>query len=490
MRALADLYRPGLALMTDLYQLTMAAGYWKLGRAEEEAAFHLFFRKPAFGAGFTVAAGLESVVDYLKGLRFTEEDAGYLAGLKGNDGKALFEAGFLEYLKGMRFTCDVDAVPEGTVVFAHEPIVRVTGPIIQGQIIETALLNLVNFQTLIATKGARVCLAAKGQPVLEFGLRRAQGIDGGMSASRAAYIGGVAATSNVLAGKFYGIPVRGTHAHSWVMSFEEEGEAFDAYAKALPNNCTFLVDTYDTVRGVENAIRTGRQLAAGGFKLAGVRVDSGDLAGLSAKARTMLDEAGFKEAYVVGSNDLDEYVIEELVERGAGISVWGVGTALVTGGEQAALGGVYKLGAMRRPGEKTWNGCMKISEEVGKSTLPGVLGVKRYEVDGKFAGDVIYEEGEDAGMEMVDVSSPGVRTALPAGAVGRDMLVPVFRAGECVYATPGLEEIRRVVKGEIGKLPAGCLKLKDAERYAVGVSAGLEEERRVVREKGRHKEQA
>jgi nicotinate phosphoribosyltransferase len=485
MRALADLYRPGLALLTDLYQLTMAAGYWKLGRAEEEAAFHLFFRKPPFGSGFTVAAGLESVVDFLKGLRFSEDDTAYLGSLKGNNGKALFETEFLEYLRQMRFTCDVDAVPEGTVVFANEPLVRVKGPIVQAQIIETALLNLVNFQTLIATKAARVCLAAAGQPVLEFGLRRAQGIDGGLSASRAAYVGGVTATSNVLAGKLYGIPVRGTHAHSWVMSFGREDEAFEAYAKALPNNCTFLVDTYDTVKGVENAIRTGRRLAAGGFKLAGVRVDSGDLAGLSAKARAMLDEAGFKEAYVVGSNDLDEYVIQGLVEQGAGISVWGVGTALVTGGNQSALGGVYKLGAVRKAGTEVWRGCMKFSEEPGKSTFPGVLAVKRFELDGVFVGDVIYEEGEEVWRGVMDVSNPGVRTALPKGAVGRDMLVPVFRAGECVCGTPGLEEIRRRVKEGIAKLPKACLKLKGAQKYLVGVSEGLASKRNVIERENR-----
>jgi nicotinate phosphoribosyltransferase len=464
MRPLTDLYKPSLGLLTDLYQLTMAAGYWKLGRAEDEAAFHLFFRKPAFGSGFTIAAGLEAVVDYLKGFGFAKEDEAYLRTLKGNDGRALFEEGFLEYLGGLKFTCDVDAVPEGTAVFAQEPLVRVTGPIVQGQIIETVLLNLVNFQTLIATKSARVCLAAKGQPVLEFGLRRAQGIDGGLSASRAAYIGGCAATSNVMAGKFYGIPVRGTHAHSWVMSFEGEGEAFEAYAKALPNNCTFLVDTYDTVKGVENAIKTGRRLAAGGYKLAGVRVDSGDLAGLSATARAMLDEAGFKDAYVVGSNDLDEYAIQALMERGAGIGVWGVGTALVTGGTQSALGGVYKLGAVRRAGEKDWRGCMKVSEEPGKSTLPGCLRVRRFEVDGKYTGDVIYGEGEEAG-----ISSPG--------ATSHDIQVPVFRAGRCVYDPPGLEEIRGRVRREMGALPEGCLRFEGPEVYRVGISKGLAGER-------------
>src|SRR5215213_2257806 len=261
------LYGQSLSLLTDLYQLTMAYGYWKLGRGEQEAVFHLTFRKHPFAGGFTVACGLHAVIDYLRALRFDESDVGYLATLRGNDGRPLFEQGFLDYLRGMRFTCDVHAIPEGTVVFPHEPLVRVRGPILQAQIVETPLLNLINFQTLVATKSARVCLAARGEPVLEFGLRRAQGIDGGLSATRAAYVGGAAATSNLLAGKLFGIPVRGTHAHSWVMSFDDELESFEAYADAMPNNCVFLVDTYDTLHGVRHAVEVGRKLRAAGHEV-------------------------------------------------------------------------------------------------------------------------------------------------------------------------------------------------------------------------------
>jgi len=248
----------GRALLTDLYQLTMAYGYWKSGRAELEAVFHLFFRKAPFQSGFTIAAGLATAIDFLKSFHFTDADLQFLATLTGNDNQPLFEPGFLEYLRTLRFTCEVDAIPEGTVVFPNEPLLRIKGPILQCQLMETALLNLLNFQSLIATKAARVCLATRGEPVMEFGLRRAQGVDGALAASRAAYIGGCAATSNVLAGKMFGIPVRGTHAHSWVMSFDDEREAFLAYAEAMPNNCVFLVDTYDTLEGVRHAVETGK----------------------------------------------------------------------------------------------------------------------------------------------------------------------------------------------------------------------------------------
>jgi nicotinate phosphoribosyltransferase len=283
----------GTALLTDLYQLTMAYGYWKTGRAEHESVFHLFFRKPPFGGGYTIACGLEPVIEWLQNFRFAPDDLNYLATLSGNDGKPLFERAFLDYLGRLRLSLDIDAIPEGTVVFPHQPLIRVRGPILQGQLLETALLCLVNFNTLIATKAARICAAARGEPVLEFGLRRAQGMNGALDASRSAHVGGCASTSNVLAGKRYGIPVRGTHAHSWVMSFDDELEAFEAYAQAMPNNCVFLVDTYDTLDGVRHAIDVGRKLRARGHEMVGIRLDSGDLAWLSIEARKLLDDAGF-----------------------------------------------------------------------------------------------------------------------------------------------------------------------------------------------------
>ncbi|MCP4655205.1 MAG: nicotinate phosphoribosyltransferase, partial [bacterium] len=350
------------ALLTDLYQLTMACGYWKTGIAERETVFHLFFRENPFGAGFSIACGLEQVIEHLRELRFSDEDLACLADLEGNDGKALFDEGFLDYLGQLALRCDVDAVPEGTAVFPREPLLRIRGPLAQCQILETPLLTLLNFQTLIATKAARVAMAAAGDPVLEFGLRRAQGIDGGTSASRAAFVGGCAGTSNVLAGKRYGIPIKGTHAHSWVMSFASEPEAFAAYARALPNNCVFLVDTYDTLEGVRHAIAMGKWLRERGHEMVGIRLDSGDLATLSCEARKLLDAAGFPKASIVASNDLDEYEIARLKAAGAAIDLWGVGTRLATAYDQPALGGVFKLSAFREAGG-SWRPVIKLSEE-------------------------------------------------------------------------------------------------------------------------------
>ena len=293
MNTLGTLYKSSLGLLTDLYQLTMAYGYWKTGRHDQESVFHLFFRKHPFGGGFTVAAGLATVVEYLAGLRFDPEDLAYLASLQGNDEQPLFETAFLDYLAQMRLACDVHGIPEGTVVFPHEPLLRVTGPLLQAQLLETALLYIVNFQTLVATKAARVNLAARGEPVLEFGLRRAQGIDGALAASRAAYLGGCYATSNVLAGRLFGIPVRGTHAHSWVMCFDDELEAFRAYARVMPNNCVFLVDTYNTLDGVRHAIEVGKEMRQQGREMIGIRLDSGDLAWLSIEVGECLTRLAF-----------------------------------------------------------------------------------------------------------------------------------------------------------------------------------------------------
>ncbi|RYF55329.1 MAG: nicotinate phosphoribosyltransferase, partial [Cytophagaceae bacterium] len=336
------LYDTSLSLLTDLYQVTMAYGYWKSGTAEKEAVFNLYFRKNPFGGGFTVACGLANAIGYVTHFGFTKKDLRYLRTLTGSDGEPLFETAFLDYLGALKLTVDIDAMPEGTVVFPNEPLVRVRGPILQCQLLETPLLNLINFETLIATKAARLRLVADTDTLLEFGLRRAQGVDGGMTASRAAYIGGCDATSNVLAGKHYDIPVRGTHAHSWVMSFDSELEAFETYADVLPNNVTLLVDTYDTIQGVRNAIEAGQRLRERGYRLSGIRLDSGDLAYLSIEARKLLDAAGFTDTAIVASNDLDETIINSLKQQGAKITVWGVGTKLVTAYDQPALGGVYK----------------------------------------------------------------------------------------------------------------------------------------------------
>ena len=465
-------------LLTDLYQLTMAAGYWKCGKAEKEAVFHLFFRKLPFGGGYAVAAGLGDVVEWLKGFRFSKGELEYLATIPGRDGKPLFESGFLDYLSQMTWRCDVDAIPEGTVVFPHEPLIRVRGPLVQVQLVETALLNIVNFQTLIATKAARVCEAAQGEPVLEFGLRRAQGPDGAVIASRAAFIGGAAATSNVLAGMIHGIPVRGTHAHSWVMSFDTEMEAFEAYADAMPNNCVFLVDTYDTLEGVRHAVEVGKQLRERGQELAGVRLDSGDLAWLSIEARRILDEGGFPDAFIVASNDLDEHLIESLKHQGAKISVWGVGTQMVTGGAQSALGGVYKLGAIRNDAGE-WEPKVKLSEQAIKVSNPGVQQVRRFTLDGEFRGDAIYDEasGCPTPVEITHPSDPTRTKTMPDGASHEDLLQPVYRGGELVAESPALTQIQKRTREQLTHLHATVKRLQHPHEYPAGVERTLHEQK-------------
>src|SRR5881409_3683414 len=379
------------ALTTDLYEVTMAYGYWKAGVSDYEAAFHVTFRKNPFGGQFTVACGLATAIDFLRTFHFTETEIDYLASQRGNDGKALFDSGFLDYLRNLRLSCDIDAPSEGTLVFPNEPLIRVCGPIIECQLLETALLNILNFQSLIATKAARVCLAAENDAVIEFGLRRAQGFDGGLSSARAAFIGGCAGTSNLQAGQQYEIPVSGTQAHSWIMFFENEREAFKRYAEAMPNNCIFLVDTYNSIEGIRHAIEIGSELRRQGHEMIGVRLDSGDGVALSIKARRMLDKAGFANAKIVGSGNLDEYMITDLKQRGAKIDVWGVGTKLATGQPDAALGVIYKLGAIRRPGGE-WQYRIKLSEESAKTSVPSSLQVRRFlRPDGRFIADTIYE---------------------------------------------------------------------------------------------------
>ncbi|HTN53054.1 MAG TPA: nicotinate phosphoribosyltransferase, partial [Anaeromyxobacter sp.] len=420
----SQLYRPSLALLTDFYELTMAYAAWKGGAARKQASFTLSFRSNPFHGGFTVAAGLEHAMDLVEHLRFADEDLAYLGAQRGADGAPLFEPAFLEALRTLEADVDVDAMPEGTVVFPQEPLIRVSGPVIPCMLLETPLLAILNFQTLIATKAARVCLAARGEPVLEFGLRRAQGIDGGLSASRAAYLGGCAATSNTLAGRLYGIPVKGTHAHSWVMLHGDEREAFLSYARALPANCVFLVDTYGTLDGVRHAIEAGRWLRERGHEMLGIRLDSGDLAWLSLEARRLLDEAGFPEAAIFASNELDEEIIQSLKDQGAPIAVWGVGTRLVTGHGEGALGGVYKLGAVRPSPGAPWEHRVKLSEQAAKVTIPGLLQVRRFRGERGFLADVIYDEllGLPAPAVMVDPVDLTRRREIGTGTPGEDLL--------------------------------------------------------------------
>ena len=474
MPVLTQLYRPSLALLTDLYELTMAYGYWRSGTHTKEAVFHHHFRRPPFGSGFTVACGLAPVIEFIEHFHFDDDDLSYLAGLQGNDGKPLFDGEFLDMLRGLRFECDVDAVPEGTVVFAHEPLIRVRGPILQAQLLETPLLTILNFQTLIATKAARFCLAAQGDTVLEFGLRRAQGIDGGLSASRAAYAGGCHGTSNVLAGKLFGIPVGGTHAHSWVLSFDSELESFEAYARAMPNNCVFLVDTYNTVGGVRHAVQVGQWLREQGREMLGVRLDSGDLAYLSKEARRILDEGGFPEAKVYASSELDEHLVESLKIQGAKIAVWGVGTNLVTAKDDPALGGVYKLTAVREPGEP-WKYKVKLSEQAVKITTPGIQQVRRFSSLGEFVADMIFDEelGAPAAPTIVDPGDLTRRKEIPEGTEHADLLVPVFRQGRRVYDPPPLKEVRRRTADQLAGFHGGVKRFANPHRYPVGLERGL-----------------
>jgi nicotinate phosphoribosyltransferase len=416
------------------------------------------------------------MLDYVERLHFTDVDLSYLAGQTGSDGQPLFEQAFLDYLGNLRLSVDVDAAPEGTVVFPHQPLVRVKGSILQAQLLETPLLNIMNFQTLIATKAARICQAAGGDPVVEFGLRRAQGVDGGLTASRAAYIGGCSATSNVLAGELFGIPVKGTHAHSWVMSFGDEGEAFAAYAQVMPNNCVFLVDTYDTIEGVRHAIQIGRRLRAKGQELLGIRLDSGDLAYLSAKARQMLDEAGFTKAAILATNDLDEHLIEELKRQGAKVNVWGVGTRLATAFDQPALGGVYKLSAVREP-PGPWQHKIKLSEQLIKTSTPGILQVRRFRQAGRFIGDMLYDEilGPPAERLIIDPLDPTRGKKLPPQAECEDLLAPMFRAGRRVYEPPPLPAVRARVQQQLACLHPTIRRLVNPHEYPAGLARNLHE---------------
>ncbi|MCE7056800.1 nicotinate phosphoribosyltransferase [Algoriphagus sp. AGSA1] len=476
MKITKDLYKGSLALLTDFYQLTMAYAYWKSGKAEQEAVFNLFFRKHPFQGGFTIAAGLDYVVDYCKNFQFSEEDLSYLATMKGKDGELLFEKGFLDYLRDMEFSCDIDAVEEGTVVFPNTPLVRVKGPLIQCQLLETPLLNIINFQSLIATKAARIALAAKGEPILEFGLRRAQGIDGGLAASRAAYIGGSTSTSNVMAGKLFGIPVSGTHAHSWIMSFETEIEAFEAYADAFPDQSVFLVDTYDTVNGIKNAIKIGEALRSKGKEMIGIRIDSGDLAYFSNIAREMLDDAGFPEAKIVASNDLDEHIITSLKGQEASINVWGVGTKLVTAFDQPALGGVYKLSAIRNE-KGEWIPKLKLSQQSMKINIPGLHTIKRYFSKGKAVADMIYLEDQELNPQaalIIDPNDPTRRKRMmPAYYQEEILLKPIFKKGKLIYKLPTIEEIRDRVQTQLNSLDKTHKRLVNPHLYPIGLEENL-----------------
>lgn len=472
---ISSMYGPSLSLLTDLYQLTMAYSYWRSGTYSKEAVFHLYFRKKPFNNGLAIACGLNYTIDYLKRFAISAEDAAYLATLEGADGKPLFSQEFLDYLQSLSFSCDVDCVPEGTVVFPQEPLLRIQGPIVQCQLLETALLNIWNFQTLVATKANRLRQAAGSNPLLEFGCRRAQGVDGSLTASWAAHIGGCDSSSNVLAGKIFGIPVCGTHAHSWVMCFEDELTAFRTYAEAMPNNCVFLVDTYDTLQGVKHAIEVGKELQKEGHKLLGIRLDSGDLAYLSIEARKLLDAAGFTDSQIVASNDLDENIIASLNTQGANISVWGVGTKLITAYDQPALGGVYKLAATRIPGGE-WKYTIKLSEQAAKISTPGIQQVRRFSnKDGSFVADAIFDTNNSVSSPFVVVDPLDMtrRKAIPEDAKYQDLLVPIFRSGKLVYNQPDRLQVKSYVASQLQKIHPTIKRLLNPHEYPVGLELHL-----------------
>ena len=477
------------ALLTDLYQLTMAQGYWETGQGDTQACFHMYFRDYPFKGGYAIACGMAQLADLVDEFSFSDEDVAYLGSLDAPGGGKLFKPEFLDYLRTFELRVDIDAVLEGTVVFPHEPLVRVTGPIMDCQLIETALLNCVNFETLIATKAARVCLAAQA-PVAEFGLRRAQGAGGGLWASRAAVVGGCASTSNVLAGKLFDIPVSGTHAHSWVMSFPDELTAFRAYAEAFPKNCVLLVDTYDVEQGIKNAITVGLEMRERGERLAGIRIDSGDLSWLSKMARRMLDEAGLTDCGIVLSNDLDEYTIQSMLEEGADVMSFGVGTKLASAYDQPTLGGVYKLAAVRAGEDAPWTARLKISESAAKLTTPGVLDVRRYyQSDGRIAGDMVFDVNEtpDAREVIVDPMDD-LRQKNLSGLRFETLLRPLARAGKVVLAPEDRSAMAARARACVGleTLDETQLRMLNPHTYPVGLELGLNERRRALVAELRH----
>ena len=468
--------RQNLTLLTDLYELTMMQGYFKHKDQNETVIFDAFFRNNPMDSGYSVFAGLDQVINYIMNLRFEEEDLAYLRSLH------MFDDDFLDYLKDFKFSGDIYALPEGSVMFPREPMIKVIAPIMEAQLVETAILTIVNHQSLIATKASRVCYAAKGDGIMEFGLRRAQGPDAGIYGARAAMIGGCVGTSNVLAGQLFDVPVKGTHAHSWIMSFQDEYTAFKTYAKMYPSACILLVDTYDTLKsGVPNAIKVFQEMKEEGIPLSfyGIRLDSGDLAYLSKKARKMLDDAGFSDAVISASNDLDEYLIESLKAQGATIASWGVGTNLITSKDCPAFGGVYKLAAVKDQ-DGTFIPKMKLSENSEKVTNPCNKTIYRIynKENQKIRADLICLVGETFHEEddliLFDPLEPWKKTRLKGGSYQlREMLMPVFINGSCCYTSPSVMEIREYCQKELSTLWEETRRLVNPQTVYVDLSRKL-----------------
>ncbi len=477
--SLTDRTKPSdVCLNTDLYEITMAQGYWESGMVDNEACFTAFFRENPFNGGYAIACGIGQVAELVENFVFEDDDINYLSEVPSPGGGKLFKPEFLEFLRNHRLNLTIDAVPEGEIVFPREPMVRVMGPIIDCQLIETALLNLVNFQTLVATKTARVIRAAQGNPVSDFGLRRAQGPDGGLAVARASYIAGASSTSNVLAGKIYGIPVFGTHAHSWVMSFPTELDAFRAFACSFPKNCALLLDTYDVHEGIKNAIIVGKEMEARGEKLGAIRIDSGDLAKLAKETRAAFDEAGLPYVKISVSNDLDEYTIQSLFAQGAPIDSFGVGTKLATCDPQPSLGGVYKLTAVRDDKEEHWKPVIKLSEMAYKRTIPGIQRIRRYyDANGCPAGDMIYDEAtltsRDAqpSVAVADILDPYSTHKLVG--TSRELMARVVEEGVRFGEAETIEVARDRCHNALMYLDAAYTRFLNPQVYPVGLERGL-----------------
>lgn len=461
----------GVVLHTDKYQINMMYAHWIHGTHNKKAVFEAFFRKLPFGNGYTVYAGLERIVAYIRNLRFEESDLAYLREQEEN-----YDPAFLEELRNFRFQGTIYSVKEGALVFPNEPLIRVEGRMLEAQLVETALLNYMNYQTLIATKASRIKQVAGNDTLMEFGTRRAQEADAALWGTRAAYLAGFDATSNMLAGKMFGIPTKGTHAHSWVQSHDSEEEAFQRYADALPGQVTLLVDTYDTLNsGVPHAIELGKRLQKQGKRLASVRLDSGDLAYLSIKTREMLDKAGLTDVKIVASNDLDEHTIMNLKVQGARIDSWGVGTQLITAADQPTLGGVYKLVA-READDGTYLPTIKISANPEKVTTPGIKDMYRL-IDpdtGKAIADYLcYPEEQTIAkgepIQLINPSHPYLNKTVKKYRA-EPLLTPVFVNGELVYDLPSLEEIRTFHREQLSQFWPEYLRMLNPEHYRLHVS--------------------
>lgn len=464
-----------VALNTDLYELTMAQGFFESGLVDAQGCFNVFFRDNPFNGGYAVACGMGQIAELVENLRFDEDSIAYLASVQAPGGGALFKPEFLDYLRDFRMHVNVWAIPEGDLAFPREPMIRVQGPVIECQLLETALLNLVNFQTLVATKTSRVVYAAEGHPVSDFGLRRAQGHDGGLAVARASYIGGCASTSNVLAGKIYGIPVFGTHAHSWVMAFPSELEAFRAFARSSPKNCCLLLDTYDVHQGIQNAIVVAKEMEAAGERLNAIRIDSGDLAKLSKETREAFDKAGLPYVKISVSNDLEEYTIQSLFAQGAPIDSFGVGTKLATCDPQPSLGGVYKLSATRMTADEPWRPVMKLSEQFYKRTIPGVQRILRFvDASGCPVGDMIVDEGSDTGNRsyMVDIIDP-VTTHRLEGCESRELHELVVKDGVRAKEPDTIAVAKARCKDALMRLDPATKRFLNPQTYPVGLERGL-----------------